>query len=85
MPQYPLYIGCTAARHKLLGVHAVVNARGGELWRNELTLDEIEQRRDGQRIKDRSQHRIRFYQVHSRFFRRHIDKIQHLISNYREV
>ena len=77
-----LYLGCTLARHRQLGVDAVVNARGGEQWRNDLTLDEIEQERDGSAIKRRISERVRFYNVHSKFFRRHRARIEHLISRY---
>lgn len=82
MRTYPLYIGCTTARHKTIGIDAVVNARAGEQWRNDLTLDEIELRRDGRAIKDRLQKRVRFYQVNSKFFRRHINRISHLLTHY---
>ena len=30
----PVRIGCTIARHRELGVHAAINAKGGEVWRN---------------------------------------------------
>ena len=47
-----MYVGCTLARHKALGVHVAINAHSNELWRNDLTLDEIEMYRDGNAIKD---------------------------------
>lgn len=80
--QYPINIGCTADRHRTIGVDAVVNARAGEQWRNDLTQDEIELRRDGTAIKDHLTKRIRFYQVHSKFFRKHHGRIEHLLAHY---
>ena len=80
----PLNMGCTLARHQAIGIDAVVNARGGETWRNDLTLEEIELRRDGRKIKDWQFGRVRFYQVNSRFFRRHLERIEHLLSHYED-
>lgn len=80
--KYPLDLGCTAARHRRLGIDVVVNARAGMQHLNDVTLDEIELERDGRAIKDRVQRRIRMYQVHSRFFRRNIHRISHLLSRY---
>ena len=34
----PLAIGCTAMRHKVIGIHAVVNARGGLQRLNQQTM-----------------------------------------------
>jgi len=80
--KYPLQIGCTIVRHEQIGIDVVVNARAGEQWRNDLTLDEIELQRDGRAIKAWLSQRIRFYQVHSKFFRKHRMKINHLLSFY---
>jgi len=80
--KYPLYIGCTLARHNQIGIDAVINARGKEQWRNDETLDEIELRRDGQAIRNHLTDRIRFYQVNSKFFRRHFKQINHMIASY---
>lgn len=30
-----LRLGCTVARHRQLGVHAPINAKAGEAWRND--------------------------------------------------
>ena len=49
---------------------------------NDQSLDDIELERDARKIKDRLANRIRFYQVNSKFFRRHINRIAHLISRY---
>lgn len=57
----PLYIGCTLARHQRLGVHAVVNARGGEQWRNDDTREEVEMLRDARAVRDRLASRVSFY------------------------
>ena len=83
--KYPLYIGCTASRHKKIGVDAVVNARGGEQWRNDMTNDDWDLWRDGQRIRDWLEKRVRMYQVNSRFFRRHKARIEHLLSDYNDI
>lgn len=79
----PLLLGCTAARHAELGIDAVVNARGGrghEL--NNETHEEIEARRDANRIRDRLTRRVRVYQFCSRAFRRAPADIQAMLSSY---
>ena len=76
-----LYLGCTVARHRAIGIHAVINARGGRLDLNDLTLDEIEMKRDACAVRARIDARVRFYQVTSRFFCRHQARIAHLISD----
>lgn len=82
--KYPLYIGCTKARHERLGIVAVINARGGLQHLNDLTQDDIELQRDAQAIKAGLSDRVRFYSVHSKFFRRHVGRIAHLMSSYHE-
>lgn len=77
---YPLAIGCTAMRHKAIGIHAVVNARGGLQCLNQQTMEDIALMRDGLRIRARLERRVRFYQFESRFFRRHIGRVGHLLS-----
>ena len=79
---YPLNLGCTIARHQRLGIIAVINARAGRQDLNDQSLDDIELERDARKIKDRLLNRVRFYQVNSKFFRRHINRIAHLISRY---
>jgi hypothetical protein len=32
-----LYVGCTRDRHRRLGVHASINAKAGEQWRNDMS------------------------------------------------
>ena len=83
--KYPLNIGCTVARHRALGIDAVINARAGWQHLNDLTLDDIELLRDGRRIRDYLANHVRFYQVCSRFFRRHQDRIAHLISSHDDL
>lgn len=73
-----LYLGCTALRHAEIGIDAVVNARGGELWRNDMTIEDKELLRDGRKIKDRVQSRVILRQVNSKFFRRNKSRIAHL-------
>ncbi len=82
--KYPLNIGCTLARHQAIGIHAVVNARAGLQHLNDLTMEDIELRRDAQRIRDRIVNRVRMYQTCSRFFRRHQDRIAHLLSRFED-
>lgn len=75
----PLYLGCTAATHKRIGVHAVVNARSGELWRNDFDdREEIERKRDALNM-ERIKNRVRVYQWNSKWFRR---RFSHLLSRY---
>lgn len=79
---YPLNLGCTAWKHFRLGIHAVVNARAGEQWRNHETIEEIELQRDARAIKTRLQSRVRFYQFNSKFFRRKMSRVEHLLSRH---
>jgi hypothetical protein len=78
---YPLDLGCTAMRHRQIGIHAVVNARAGQQHLND---EDVELMRDAMHIRDYSERGIRFYQLHSRFFRRTRNRrrIEHLISSY---
>lgn len=82
--KYPIVLGCTLATHRRLGVHAVINARGGEQWRNAPDLEEIEMQRDARKIRDRIEGRVRFYQFNSRCFRRHQSRLSHLLSTHDE-
>jgi hypothetical protein len=77
---YPLNIGCTIDKARQLGIDAIVNARAGLQRLNSDTMDDIELYRDGQGIKDYQQRRIRWYGPHSKFFRRHRARIEHLIA-----
>lgn len=81
---YPLDIGCTAARHEQIGINAVVNARAGLQHLNRQTIEDVELMRDAMKIKNRLENRVRFYQVNSRFWRRHQKRIAHLISDYND-
>lgn len=74
-------LGCTVARHREIGINAVVNARGGLQHLNDLTSEEIEMRRDANKIHDKRLHRVRFYQFNSRFFRK-AKAVQHLLDRY---
>jgi hypothetical protein len=79
---YPLYIGCTKARHKELGIHAVVNARGGMQHLNDHPLDtpqEMEMWRDAWKVIERRHLRVAIHQFNSRWFRR---RLAHLITPY---
>lgn len=77
-----IYMGCTYSRHQQIGIDAVVNARGGQWQLNDLTIDEIELRRDAQKIRAWQSSRVRFYQFNSKFFRRHKKRLEHLLSDY---
>ena len=79
-----LYLGCTAARHRELGVDAVINARGGRQDLNDVTQEDTELRRDARAIHDRLERRVRWYGPNSRFFRRHRERVAHLITSREE-
>lgn len=76
-------IGCTAARHKQIGIHAVINARGGMQHLNDLSLNDIEMQRDARKIRDKVNSRVRFYQFNSKHFRK-AHQVQHLLSSYND-
>lgn len=82
----PLALGCTKARHERLGIHAVINARGGQAHLNDYSWDieEIEMRRDAQKIKDWLSKRIRFYQFCSRYFRKREGRMSPMRSSYED-
>lgn len=80
----PLSLGCTAYTHARLGIHAVVNARGGQQWRNDDTQEQVEMQRDARAIRDRIRFRTRFYQFNSRTFRRHQARLSHLLADRNE-
>jgi hypothetical protein len=82
---YPLNIGTNIDNARRIGIDAIVNARAGLQHLNRSTLDDIELYRDGQGIKDYQQRRIRWYGPHSKFFRRHRDRIEHLIASYDDM
>lgn len=77
-----LYLGCTVRRHAQIGIHAVINARGGEVWRNDLTNEDWEMRRDARAIRERIATRTRFYGFTSRAFRRRAGALAHLVSRH---
>jgi len=71
-----LYVGCTAHRHQQIGVHIAINARAGELWRNDDTLNETEMKRDAQAVKEWRRIRLRFFpRFYSKWFRKHMKHI----------
>ena len=79
-----LYLACTVETHLRLGVHAPINARAGEHWRNWESQEETERKRDARKIRERITARVRFYQFNSKFFRRHQERFTHLISTHDE-
>lgn len=79
-----LEIGCTLSRHKQIGVNAVIDARGGMQALNDLTEEDISLRRDKNNIRNAQQNRVRFYQFNSKFFRRNIKRVEHLLSTYED-
>lgn len=79
-----LNLGCTLAEHQRLGIHAVVNARGGQLGLNNKSIQEIEMERDARRIRDYKLSRVRFYQFNSRWFRNRTREVGHLLAERNE-
>ena len=75
-----LDLGCTLARHQQIGIDAVVNARAGIKHLNSISLEDIELRRDVWKIRDHAEKRIAIHQFNSKFARRHMDRLAHLIS-----
>ncbi len=75
----PLRLFCTAAQHRYIGsIDAIVNARGGQVWRNDSdAIEQIEQRRDAHRLQDMLTHRHRIYQWNSRPAKR---RLSHMLS-----
>ena len=79
---YPLDLGCTAAQHKRIGIHAVINARAGRQDLNQSPLDtphEMEMLRDSWKAKDHQEKRIAIHQFNSRWFRK---RMSHLVTPY---
>lgn len=79
---YPINIGCTVKRHEQIGINAVVNARAGLQHLNSLSDQDIELRRDAHKIEDKKTQRIRIYQFNSKFCRRNLHRLNHLLSEY---
>ena len=77
-----LYLGCTMARHVRIGIDAVVNARAELQSLNDQTQEEIELTRDASKIQAWRESRVRFYQFNSKFCRRHLHRLSHLLSRY---
>lgn len=74
-----LYLGCTLFRARCLGVEAIVNARGGRQDLNDLTQEDIELRRDAQKILDHREHSVIIRQFNSKFLRRNRARVAHLL------
>lgn len=79
-----LDLGCTVARHKQIGVNAIVNARAGLQNLNDLSIEDIELRRDARKIRQHAAERVIIHQFNSRFLRRHRNRVRHLISDWSE-
>lgn len=77
-----LYLGCTLARHKQIGIDAVINARGGLQHLNDRSIEEIKLMRDGIKIKQKKEFRVAIHQFNSKFCRRNQSKLNHLISDW---
>ena len=80
--QKRLYVGCTAARHAELGIHAIINARGGMQYLNDHPIDtrnqqEMEMWRDAWKVIAYREQRVIIHQFGSRWFRR---RLSHLIK-----
>jgi hypothetical protein len=65
-----LHMGCTKEQHAQIGIDAVVNARGGQQWRNQPDTEEVEMSRDANKVRDWLRNRVRIYQFNSKHFRR---------------
>lgn len=75
-----LRVGCTLERHREIGVHAAINARAGEQWRNACPwhswdLQEVNRVRDAEKVRAWRCNHVRFRQFGSRWFRRHLGHI----------
>lgn len=77
-----LWLGCTQQQHAQVGIDAVVNARGGQQWRNSPDTEEVEMARDAYKVRDWIQRRVRIDQFNSRHFRR--SPIAHLATGWGE-
>lgn len=78
---YPIRLGCTWARHQRIGIDVVVNARGGLQHLNDDSIEEIELRRDAQKIRDWFSGRVTIHQFNSRYLRsRNIERVKHLLA-----
>ena len=75
-----LVIGCTVERHRQIGIHAVVNARGGNQHLNDQSMEDIELMRDARNLEAWRTGRVRFYGFNSRFCRKHIGRLAHTLS-----
>jgi hypothetical protein len=77
----PLRLGCTLEQHARMGIDAVVNARGGEIWRNDLdVIEENEMARDAWKVRDKLERNVTIYQFNSRHFRRR-PELQSLLTS----
>ena len=83
--QRQLVLGCTAARHHSIGIDAVINARGGEQWRNDFTDDDRALANDARHLRAHQQQGLMVFNVYARFFRRHKSSIQHMLTSYEDV
>lgn len=79
MIKHPLYSGCTASRFAAIGVDAKINARAGKPELNDLDQEAIELQRDARAICARIEGRVRWYGPSSKFFRRNIGRVRHLV------
>lgn len=68
-----LYLGCTKARHKQIGIDAVVNARGGLQHLNDRTERDWQLYRDSQKVKNR----IYVRRFESKVFRKRMAHKEH--------
>ncbi len=76
-----LYLGCTVAQNLRIGVNAVVNARGGQQWRNEKTIADHNMERDARNLRAWLTGRVSVHQFNSRTFRNRPELQKHL-SDY---
>ena len=75
---YPIYLGCTTAQHKRIGIHAVVNARAGRQDLNQSEGEnpqEMDMWRDSWKVRDYLANRVTIHQFNSRWFRRRLKRL----------
>ena len=70
-----LNVGCTVKRHRELGVHAAINAKAGEAWRNSSnSVESVEMERDARKVQD-IKARVIVRQFNSRWFRKNLSHL----------
>jgi hypothetical protein len=74
-----LRLGCTLARHKQIGIHAIINARAGRQDLNDLSHEDVELHRDARKLREHRESRVIIHQFNSRFLFRNRARVAHLL------